>query len=330
MEAILYTCRAGYPDSFNLLGKRCGQDQRRFRHAPAAAQLWANTWGRLVFIAPWGADYTHSRELHGLHAAQQHQPGAVPQKHYHRLHGGTARVRPAAWQLLRSHLGQLHLSMEGRGHRVGRRRQWGTSWSASLPEHHVHQELANAQSQILRAEHIRQILHDLYGHGGGSQTGISIQLSRCQEPHHGDLQAQPESMHAAGDDDVSAVPATLLAGLGDAAAGSGQHTQHDPIPTHAGSGRESLHALRHRRRCSHGMQHQELPILCCVHGGLLWAGHVLRASVGGLTAYALDDVQARPHGYNRRSWPKSPIWRRASRSSCCSGGEATTFESENK
>ena len=50
--------------------------------------------------------------------------------------------------------------------------------------------------------------------------------------HHGDLQAQPEGMHGAGDDDTSAVPASWLAGLGDGAAGGpGQHTWPHPNPS---------------------------------------------------------------------------------------------------
>ena len=78
-------------------------------------------------------------------------------------------------------------------------------------------------------------------------------------------------MHGAGDNDANAVPASGLAGLGDGAAGPGQHMPHGPIPTQAGSGREPLPALQPRRCYSHGRQCLELPVACCASGGSLWS-----------------------------------------------------------
>ena len=79
--------------------------------------------------------------------------------------------------------------------------------------------------------------------------------------------SSPGWRHArVGDDDASAVPATGLARLGDAAAGPGQHTPHGPIPIQAGPGREPLHALRPRRP-SRVRQRKELPVVRRARGG---------------------------------------------------------------
>ena len=123
----------------------------------------------------------------------------------------------------------------------------------------------------------------------------------------GGLQALPEGLHGPG----HAVAATvLLLGWPDqemVLMGRG-NTRHMAPSQHRRDPIESLfHALLPCRQCSRGGQCQELPVVCSARQMSQRSSRVLRASVIGLAACALDKVPARPRGYNGQPRPEGAI-----------------------
>ena len=145
-------------------------------------------------------------QLNGFHISQQCQSGAVPRKHCHGLQGGAARGCSAARQWLRSCLGQLHLSAHMAQHAmamashirplshsnrdtsIATRTAMATlrmpamtlegaaSWEGddeAPADQHPRQGTPFIRSQQMLSpgyyEHIRQILHNLNGHGNSSR-----------------------------------------------------------------------------------------------------------------------------------------------------------------
>ena len=131
------------------------------------------------------------------------------------------------------------------------RGQHRKSTCISLPWHQVHQELQRTLSPMILRDH--QVNHSWSEQPCWWEPyDVPFQLSRPQEPCHGDLQAWPERLYGLGDVQVGAVPVSGLAGQGDSAPRLEQNVSPGTICTQVRRHGQHVCALQPSCWCSHG------------------------------------------------------------------------------
>ena len=265
--------------------------------------------GYPVFIAPRdGESCMRSGQLHGLHAVQQRQPGAVSHNYRHRLQSVAVRACPAALWL---------------------RRQTEGDGEAPADQHPCQCTTFIRSQRTLSPryyEHNGQILHDLNGHGVGSQT--TFQFSYHTTRNRVMMTFRPGLKACTGLVTMMPVLSLPLGWPDQVKLLLGRGNTATRLPNQAGSGREPLHTLWPRCWHSRGRQHQELPVARHAHamdrsyamnfGG--WIGCPCAGQSSSMSRWLESMVTARRSRLKAGHAP----------SSYCSGGEAATFKSENK
>ena len=145
-------------------------------------------------------------------------------------------------------------------------------------------------------EHIKQMLHDLDWHGGGSRMGFQFSYNAVRDRVLVDF--RPGLKNCTGQVALSQ-PLSLLLGWPGQPHGPRQRTPHGPLSTQTRPGGEPFRALRPCRRHSHGRQCQELPVSRSAYRRSPWSGRVLQASAIGLAARAACAEGRCAHGQRR-------------------------------